>query len=59
LDDFIAGRIRFTDMAPAVEHALALAAGEAGFAQSPRDLDEVLHWDGFARRAAAQWQGAA
>ncbi len=59
LDDFIAGRIRFTDMAPAVEHALALAAREAGFGQSPRDLAEVLHWDGFARRAAAQWQGAA
>lgn len=59
LDDFIAGRIRFTDMAPAVEHALALAAREAGFAQSPRDLGEVLHWDDFARRAAAQWQGAA
>ncbi|RDD72318.1 1-deoxy-D-xylulose-5-phosphate reductoisomerase [Paracoccus versutus] len=59
LDDFIAGRIRFTDMAPAVEHALALAAREAGFGQSPRDLAEVLDWDGFARRAAAQWQGAA
>lgn len=59
LDDFIAGRIRFTEMAPAVEHALALAARESGFSQSPRDLEEVLHWDGFARRAAAQWQGAA
>ncbi|MDQ7262790.1 1-deoxy-D-xylulose-5-phosphate reductoisomerase [Paracoccus sp. PS-1] len=59
LDDFIAGRIRFTDMAPAVEHALEQAAREPGFARSPRDLGEVLHWDGFARRAAAQWQGAA
>lgn len=59
LDDFIAGRIRFIDMAPAVEHALELAAREADFAQSPRNLDEVLHWDGFARQAAAQWQGAA
>ncbi len=59
LDDFIAGRIRFTDMAPAVEHALDRAAREAGFARSPADLDEVLHWDGLARRAAADWQGAA
>ena len=30
LDDFIAGRIRFTDMAPAVAHALDRAAGRAG-----------------------------
>ena len=46
-------------MAPAVEHALDRAAREAGFARSPADLDEVLHWDGLARRAAAEWQGAA
>lgn len=59
LDDFIAGRIRFTDMAGAVEHALGQAAGRTGFAQSPADLDTVLDWDGFARRAAAQWRGAA
>ena len=59
LDDFIAGRIRFTDMAPAVEHALDRAANQAGFARSPADLGEVLHWDGFARRAAAEWQGTA
>ncbi|KGJ06203.1 1-deoxy-D-xylulose 5-phosphate reductoisomerase [Paracoccus halophilus] len=59
LDDFIAGRIRFTDMAPAVEHALQRAAGQAGFAQSPADLEQVLAWDGLARHAAAQWRGAA
>ncbi len=59
LDDFIAARIRFTDMAPAVEHALARASAEAGFTQSPANLDEVLAWDGFARRAAAEWRGAA
>ncbi|WP_374635078.1 1-deoxy-D-xylulose-5-phosphate reductoisomerase [Paracoccus sp. (in: a-proteobacteria)] len=59
LDDFIAGRIRFTDMAPAVEHALDRAAREAGFARSPADLAEVLLWDGLARRAAAEWRGAA
>ncbi len=59
LDDFIAGHIRFTDMAPAVERALDLAAREPGFAQSPGDLDAVLAWDGFARRAAAWGRGAA
>lgn len=59
LDDFIAGHIRFTDMAPAVERALEQAAREAGFAQSPGDLDAVLAWDGFGRRAAAQGRGAA
>lgn len=59
LDDFIAGRIRFIDMAPAVEHALEAASAQPGFAQSPADLAAVLDWDGFARRAAAQWQGAA
>ncbi|WP_323717374.1 1-deoxy-D-xylulose-5-phosphate reductoisomerase [Paracoccus aminovorans] len=59
LDDFIAGHIRFTDMAPAVERALDLAAREPGFAQSPGDLDAVLAWDRFARRAAAQGRGAA
>ena len=46
-------------MAPAVEHALARASAEAGFTQSPANLDEVLAWDGFARRAAAEWRGAA
>ena len=57
--DFIAGHIRFTDMAPAVEHALERAAGQPGFAQSPGDLEQVLAWDGFARRMAAEWRGAA
>ena len=59
LDDFIAGHGRFTDMAPAVERALDLAAREPGFGQSPGDLDSVLAWDGFARRAAARGRGAA
>ena len=59
LDDFIAGRIGFAQMAPAVERALDLAAREPGFAQSPGDLDSVLAWDGFGRRAAAQGRGAA
>ena len=59
LDDFLAGRIRFTDMAAAVEHALDHAAGEAGFTQSPADLQTALAWDGLARRAAHSWKGAA
>ena len=59
LDDFIAGRIRFTEMAAAVEHALERAAGRHGFGQSPADLAAVLDWDGFARRAAAEWRDAA
>lgn len=56
LDDFIAGRISFVDMAPVVEHALTLAAGEAGFAADPADLETVLHWDAYARRVAQSWQ---
>lgn len=59
LDDFIAGRIRFTDMAPAVERALEICAREPGFAASPADLDSVLAWDGRARHAAACTAGAA
>ncbi|MDO5369092.1 1-deoxy-D-xylulose-5-phosphate reductoisomerase [Paracoccus sp. (in: a-proteobacteria)] len=59
LDDFIAGRIRFTDMAGAVAHALDLAAGRAGFGNSPDSLQTVLEWDAQARRDAAAWQAAA
>ncbi|WP_294926298.1 1-deoxy-D-xylulose-5-phosphate reductoisomerase [uncultured Paracoccus sp.] len=59
LDDFIAGRLRFTDMAQAVQHALESAAGQGGFARSPATLDEVLDWDRAGRRAAAAWKGRA
>lgn len=59
LDDFIAGRIRFTDMAGAVAHALDRAAGRTGFARSPESLAEVLAWDSGARLDAAAWQAAA
>lgn len=59
LDDFIAGRIRFTDMAGAVAHALDLAAGRSGFGTSPDSLEAVLDWDAQARRDAAAWQTAA
>lgn len=59
LDDFIAGRIRFTDMAGAVAHALELAAGRTGFGNSPDSLGTVLEWDAQARRDAAAWQAVA
>ncbi|MRX49608.1 1-deoxy-D-xylulose-5-phosphate reductoisomerase [Paracoccus sp. S-4012] len=52
LDDFLAGRIGFSDMAARVEGALDRAAGEPGFCDSPADLDSVLAWDAFARRTA-------
>lgn len=53
LDDFIAGRIRFTQMAPRVEATLDALAAEAGFSQAPDDLPTVLHWDRLARGKAA------
>ena len=55
LDDFMAGRIRFTDMAAAVEHALDIGAGRPHFGDSPGTLDAVLDWDRAARRDAADW----
>ncbi|ODT60895.1 MULTISPECIES: 1-deoxy-D-xylulose-5-phosphate reductoisomerase [Paracoccus] len=54
LDDFIAGRIRFTEMAPRVEATLEALSAEPGFARDPQDLPAVLHWDGLARRKAAR-----
>ncbi|CAM3208541.1 1-deoxy-D-xylulose-5-phosphate reductoisomerase [Paracoccus nototheniae] len=54
LDDFIAGRIGFTDMAPRVEATLTALSGEAGFGHDPDDLPTVLYWDGLARRKAAR-----
>ena len=59
LDDFIAGRIGFADMAGAVERALDLSSGEAGFAESPTDLDTVLAWDARGRHLARCEAGAA
>lgn len=54
LDDFIAGRIRFTDMAPRVEATLTALAGMDGFSRDPQDLRSVLDWDALARRKAAR-----
>ncbi len=53
LDDFIAGRIKFTQMAPRVEAALTRLSGEPGFHRDPADLDTVMHWDHAARQEAA------
>ncbi|SCY37476.1 1-deoxy-D-xylulose-5-phosphate reductoisomerase [Paracoccus tibetensis] len=53
LDDFIASRIRFTDMAPRVEAVLSALAAEPGFGRDPDSLDAVMDWDALARRKAA------
>lgn len=59
LDDFIAGRLGFMEMAPVVERVLERCAGEPGFAASPGDLATVLDWDRLARRLAAVPQAGA
>ena len=56
LDDFIAGRLRFPQMAEAVEAALAGAAAQAGFGTAPADLATVRHWDSEGRRLARGWR---
>ncbi|SNR56563.1 1-deoxy-D-xylulose-5-phosphate reductoisomerase [Paracoccus sediminis] len=53
LDDFIAGRIGFMQMAARVEMTLQALSGQAGFGDNPPDLDTVLHWDREARKKAA------
>ena len=53
LDDFIAGRIRFTQMAPRVEMTLSALSARPGFGDDPADLEAVLHWDREARKEAA------
>ena len=55
LDDFIAGRIRFTEMADAVGAVLDILTARAGFTTSPGDLATVLDWDQQARQQAAGW----
>ncbi|RJE85319.1 1-deoxy-D-xylulose-5-phosphate reductoisomerase [Paracoccus onubensis] len=53
LDDFIGGRIGFTQMASLVETVLEALAGRPGFGDEPVDLETVLHWDRIARQEAA------
>ena len=45
LDDFIAGRIGFTRMAPQVEATLEALSARPGFGHDPADLKTVLEWD--------------
>ena len=53
LDDFIAGRIGFTRMAPQVEATLEALSARPGFGHDPADLETVLEWDRAARQEAA------
>ncbi|MDB6178520.1 1-deoxy-D-xylulose-5-phosphate reductoisomerase [Paracoccus sp. Z330] len=53
LDDFIAGRIRFTEMAPRVALVLDKLSARDGFSVDPDSLDTVLYWDRLARREGA------
>ncbi len=55
LDDFIAGRLRFPQMAEAVAAVLDALTARAGFTTSPADLATVLDWDQQARQSAAGW----
>lgn len=56
LDDFIAGKLRFLQMAEAVEAVLDAAAAQPGFGAAPADLERVRHWDGEGRRLARAWR---
>ncbi|MDO5642501.1 MAG: 1-deoxy-D-xylulose-5-phosphate reductoisomerase [Paracoccus sp. (in: a-proteobacteria)] len=55
LDDFLAGRIGFMDMADAVAAALDVLAARPDFSAPPLDLAHVLDWDQQARQQAAIW----
>lgn len=54
LDAFIAGSLRFVDMAPVVEATLDRLAGECGFQNDVSALDDVLAMDHLARIRAAE-----
>ncbi|WP_264213436.1 1-deoxy-D-xylulose-5-phosphate reductoisomerase [Leisingera thetidis] len=54
LDDFIAGRIRFTDMAAVTETVLERLAAESGLIDAAMTLDNVTRVDHLARQQAAQ-----
>ncbi|MCA0273754.1 MAG: 1-deoxy-D-xylulose-5-phosphate reductoisomerase [Proteobacteria bacterium] len=54
LDAFIAGRIRFTDMAAVVEKVLDRLSATGGLGKVPDSIDMVLDIDGQARRIAAE-----
>ncbi|MEL6595986.1 MAG: 1-deoxy-D-xylulose-5-phosphate reductoisomerase [Pseudomonadota bacterium] len=52
LDGFIAGHIKFTDMAGVVEHALDAISAQSGLINATISLDNVLHVDHLARQEA-------
>ncbi|MEL7211968.1 MAG: 1-deoxy-D-xylulose-5-phosphate reductoisomerase [Pseudomonadota bacterium] len=52
LDGFIAGHIKFTDMAGVVEHALDAISAQPGLINATINLDNVLHVDHLARQEA-------
>ncbi|MEY8802684.1 1-deoxy-D-xylulose-5-phosphate reductoisomerase [Leisingera sp. XS_AS12] len=54
LDDFIAGRIRFTDMAVVVETVLEQMSGESDLIDAEMTLDNVGRVDHLARKQAAR-----
>lgn len=54
LDRFIAGRLRFLQMAEVVEATLDRLAGEGGLTLSPESLDRVLAMDHLARVRAGE-----
>ncbi|KIC11247.1 1-deoxy-D-xylulose 5-phosphate reductoisomerase [Leisingera sp. ANG-M1] len=54
LDDFIAGRIRFTEMAAVVERVLERFAAESSLIDDAMTLDNVTRVDHLARKQAAQ-----
>ncbi len=54
LDAFIAGRIRFTDMAPVVERTLTQMSSGDGLENAPLSLDKVLQIDALARVRAKE-----
>lgn len=54
LDAFIAGAIRFTDMAGVVEDVLDRLSGQGGLEAAPESLDIVLEMDRTARRLATE-----
>jgi 1-deoxy-D-xylulose-5-phosphate reductoisomerase len=54
LDAFIAGEIRFTDMAAVVEATLARLSADPGLGIAPSSLDTVTDMDHLARERAAE-----
>lgn len=54
LDLFIAGALRFPQMAELVEATLQALCGDPAFAEAPEGLEQVLAMDHLARRTAQQ-----